>query len=181
MWRISAVWWYTLGACSVVTSYYQAMAIPRLGAEFYWADWSSFFKGTSLHVGCYELLYQMDQSGSFIIWHIKRWLSSLQSILFIGSVFLRLWQRIEDHHLYQRRCVNLSNLHLHIMIRPMVRLNLVIKSWLSLLSYPENFEFQDVIKIKIKTNNFLIVFKIFQHLFSLQGILYKKINIGCFL
>ena len=36
-------------------------------------------------------------------------------------------------------------------------------------SHPEIFGFQDVIKIK-KINNFLIILKFFQHLFSSQGI-----------
>ena len=44
------------------------------------------------------------------------------------------------------------------------------------LSHPEIFRFQDVIKIKNKNNNFLIILKFSQHLFFFTGNLVKINN-----
>jgi len=35
VWRMSTVWWFTVGARCVDTSYYQIMVVPRLRIGFY--------------------------------------------------------------------------------------------------------------------------------------------------
>jgi len=53
-----------------------------------------------------------------------------------------------------------------------VRLDRLRTEWM--MSHPEIFEFQDVIKIKNKNNNFLIVLKIFNIYFLYREFSVKK-------
>ena len=59
----------------------------------------------------------------------------MEHILFVDPVFLKVRRTIKLHHLYQRRYMSLLNLtktncsiHVHIMLRSMIRPSLVIKS-----------------------------------------------------
>ena len=59
----------------------------------------------------------------------------MEHILFIDPVFLKVRRMIKLHHLYQRRYMSLLNLtktncsiHVHTMLRSMIRPSLVIKS-----------------------------------------------------
>jgi hypothetical protein len=62
---MSKIWKHPNGSYNNALSHYETLAIQRLGIEFYRANSSFVFKGSSLRVGCYRLFHQMDQSYSF--------------------------------------------------------------------------------------------------------------------